>query len=135
LRPAKSAARGFFSNKHLTIEMTRGKPARRQDGRKQRNTKTKQRFALTSIDLFGIAFAEARSGKTMEKNISKLIEAARKLDSVCEERDIRLKQVCELAAEARRTGESQKHKLSELPPVYDITNEIAEIRKAIKRIR
>jgi hypothetical protein len=85
--------------------------------------------------LFGIAFEKARSVKTMDKNILKLIEAARKLDSVCEKREQRTKQLLELAAEARRTGEPQSHRLKELPEVIDIGDEVAEIRAVVRRIQ
>lgn len=71
----------------------------------------------------------------MDKNITKLIEAARNLDKVCEQRDKRTKQLLDIAAEARRTGEPQSHRLKELPEVFDIGNEVAEIRRAVKRIR
>lgn len=71
----------------------------------------------------------------MSEEIEKLIEAARKLDAVCEKREQRTKQILELAAEARRTGEPQTHRLKELPEVMDIGNEVAEIREAVRRIR
>lgn len=70
---------------------------------------------------------------TRDKNLLALIEAARALDDICTRREERTAKLLAIAAEARRTGQPQTH--ISVPEPFEIGNEVAAVRRAIKRIR
>jgi hypothetical protein len=68
------------------------------------------------------------------KGIQSLIEAAQQIADLRAKSKDKTQQMADLATEARITGKSQSHRLSELPPVVDFGGAIDHLCDALKRL-
>jgi hypothetical protein len=65
-------------------------------------------------------------------DVERLIEVAQQIDLACQEQENRTKYFQELAARARREKRSLSHEIVEQPNVFDMSDLIRDLRKALK---
>jgi len=65
-------------------------------------------------------------------DVEKLIEVAQKIELACQEQENHTKHLQELAARAQRENRSLSHEIVEQPNVFDMSDLIRDLRKALK---
>lgn len=75
-----------------------------------------------------------RAHNVDRNGISALIEAARGVKAVRDRQTAYTRQLQQLAAEARRTGKSQSHRIPTAPAVHDYGDCIAALLAALEKV-
>jgi hypothetical protein len=65
-------------------------------------------------------------------DLEKLIQVAQQIDQVCQQQENHVKHLQQLAARARKENRSLTHEIVEQPNVFDMSDLIRDLRKALR---